>query len=324
MTRRTVLGFLLLSALLLVPAAAVSFTGNQGLTGTALLAGISGLLAGLGCGMRVGVGTSVAFGVVGTAGIAWAGEPLLAALVMALFTFAIGLTATYGRSANLILFPVTLGFLIAVPPIDNSGLIYPLWLVAVVLVVSAVYAAVLGAYLGHRLKLPEPAQMSTSRAAAYAIALALMAGFATWLVVERDLRHGGAWLIMTVLIVYRPYLQDAVKVTVQRAAGTVLGCVVAAGFGVFDAPAWLDVIVGLGLLTLALVVRAQPSRPYWQYTAIITPTIVLLEGAGSSVLDTDWQRIFYTLLGAAIAVLVELVLAPIYKRKASAVGLTKY
>jgi hypothetical protein len=274
--------------------------------------------------MRVGVIASAALGVVGAVGVLWAGEPLLAALLMAAFTLAAGLTASSGMAANLIMYPVSLGFLIAVPPVDAKGLVYPLWVIGLVLFLGGTYAALLGAYLGHRLKLPEPAQVSTTRAAAYAGALALMAGFATWLVVDRDLRHGGAWLIMTVLIVYRPYLQDALKMTLQRAGGTVLGCLIAATFAVFHAPIWLDVIAGLLLLALALAVRAEPSRPYWQYTAVITPTIVLLEGAGAGVLQTDFQRIFYTLLGAAIAVLVEVVLAPIYRHKASAGGLTKY
>ena len=90
-----------------------------------------------------------------------------------------------------------------------------------------------------------------------------------------------------------------------------------------DVPVALYVAAGVGIVA-ALTLRYTTTRPYWQYVAILTPAIVLLEGLGRSVIDTAESRLGFTLLAAGIAVGIEAVARPLYRRRATRTGATRY
>lgn len=53
------------------------------------------------------------------------------------------------------------------------------------------------------------------------------------------------------------------------------------------------------------------GRPYWHYVTFLTPAVVLVVGASSNVIATDFNRVWSTIVGAALAVGVLLVLGAI-------------
>ena len=110
----------------------------------------------------------------------------------------------------------------------------------------------------------------------------------------------------------------------ERASGTVIGFGIAIVlYAILDLPAVLYVCAAV-LMVLALVALQVQHRPYWQYVALLTPAVVLLEGGSGSVVDTALARLGFTLLGAALAVAIELALAPLARSLARRYSLDHY
>ena len=66
----------------------------------------------------------------------------------------------------------------------------------------------------------------------------------------------------------------------------------------------LIMLLAVGFMTIAMVLVMKPGTPYWQFVTFLTPAIVLLEGAGSSIVQTDVTRLGFTLLGVAVGMVV--------------------
>jgi uncharacterized membrane protein YccC len=150
---------------------------------------------------------------------------------------------------------------------------------------------------------------------AYSLVLALLVGIATWFVVELDLGHTGGWIILTILVVFQPSLGDGFRKAAYRAAGTVLGFVIAVLVGAVVTNSGLLYLIGTAFLMVAFILMLQ-ARPYWIYATVLTPAIVLLESAGTTVDEVAEQRLGATLIGVTVTVLVMLVmqaLAPFTK-----------
>ncbi len=289
-----------------------------GLAGSATvwsLGAITALLAVLAAGWRptaiVAVAMSVATAV---AGVSY-DRPWLALLVMGVSAAATGLTSRRGLSSALVMAPITVGFMLAEPPdfpIADDRLGNALVMGGVMLLATA-WGLVIGALLGRRIHLPHPAGVSKPAAIFYSVLLAMLVGVAAWFVADQQLGHGGAWLMMTILIVVQPYLKDTWSRTWQRAAGTVAGFVVAFAIATIVASTWIFVVLGLGFIVAAIAARMRPGTPYWIYVTLLTPAIVMLEGSGGSVTDTDVLRLRYTLLGTAISLGAMAVLVPLLR-----------
>jgi uncharacterized membrane protein YccC len=166
-----------------------------------------------------------------------------------------------------------------------------------------------------RSRLPQPrlTEIDHRRAAVFALTSAIVIGVSTWVVVAFDLRHGGAWFLMTILIVLQPFTKDSLTKTVYRAAGTTLGfaftMLVAA---LVSAPA---VFYAVGVVAIGMtVITFIQHRPYWHYATFLTIAVVMLEGAGSSVIDLDVQRLTATLAGSALALIATSVALPLQRR----------
>lgn len=110
--------------------------------------------------------------------------------------------------------------------------------------------------------------------------------------------HHGYWVTVTVITVMQPYTGSTFLKGLQRAAGTVLGGILAvlAATLLHDAHA----MMGLVFLTAGLSIALMPLN-YGLYTLFVTVTFVILAELGSG----DWHlsevRILDTLLGGALA-----------------------
>ena len=313
-TRSRVIGLVLVLAAIVLPGLVLTIAGRSDAAGASALAASTGLMAMLATGPRIAVPLAVLLGPASALAVLTAELPVAAAVLMGAVAAAAGLGARLHASAYLVMAPIGLAFLLAEPPRDPAG--DPLPALAVILVTagSALWAAGIAWLLvrGRHRDHAEP--MAWSRVGAFAAVLGVAVGGASAAVTALDLGHGGAWFVMTLLVVIQPYVRDAWSKTVQRAVGTVVGFALALVAGMVVGHAVVVYLVAAAFLAVALLAWQAWHRPYWQYVAMLTPAIVLFEGASTSIVDTALARLGFTLLGVAVAIALEAVAIPFERR----------
>ena len=252
----------------------------------------------------------------------FANNPWLAAGLMAISAGVVGLLEVRGLSSALALAPISVGFILAQPPSTQTP-IPPALLVGLIALVAGLYATLLSMPIQKRIKRPKLKPVTRSRAATYAVVLAAMVAVAAWFVVTFHLGHGGGWLILTIIVLVQPFVQDSFKKTIQRVAGTTIGFVFATI--VAEITKTPSVIYVVGIIAMEIAILAMlTGRPYWQYVTCLTTAIVLLEGANTSVLDTAVTRLVATITGAAAVLAVTAIAQPLAKRSALSRGQARY
>ena len=257
--------------------------------------------------------------VVQFASFAWA-----AAVILGLCAFGRGILGAKGLMGPLTMFPIALGFVLGEPPKSDVDL--PAWLFVGLVMLGMALFSTLIAFIFHKFLAPTPKSvpLEVRRARAFGLTSGILVGVAAWCVVQFNLGHSGAWMILTLIVVMQPYVQDGVKKVIQRIAGTWLGFVLAIGFGTITHSLGLLMAIGGASMILALVAMMSGKRPYWEYATLLTTAIVLMEGANSSVLQTADDRLFATLAAGVAVLLVTLAFAPIAKRHAHLAGVEHY
>lgn len=299
-----------------LPAITLGLLGLSNAVNVAILAGLSAFIACMGgTGWRTGLVIAVPFAVLAGLAVWVAPNPWLAALVLAFSAFLRGYAAKAGLHDALGMTVIALGFIVASPPTPEASIAAPLFVAAISLV-AMLWATMVMFLLRNRLHRHRHVPLDPIRVLAYSIVLALLVGVATWVVVDRDLGHTGGWVILTIVVIVQPALGAGLTKAAQRAAGTVLGFAIAIAIGSILGTGPLLYALGTAFLMAALVVMLQ-GRPYWVYAALLTPAIVLLESAGSTVDQVAKERLAATLAGVAITILVLLVLAPFAKHFAA-------
>lgn len=306
-------GILAVVAVVMLPGILIERVGLGGAASVWGFGAITAVIALLTAGVRATAGMAAALAAAATvAGLA-SDRPWLALLLMAACSAGMALTAERGLNSAFSMAPISIAFLIASPPalpsIESS--LGKALAMGGVMLAAAGWGALVVHVAGRNVHLPHPDGVTRRTARRYAAILAVLVGASTWVVVDRGLGHGGAWMIMTILIVVQPDLRDTWVRTLQRAGGTVLGFVIALATAAVIRVPWVYLILGLAFFIASLAVRSRPGRPYWLYVTLLTPAVVMLEGAQGSVIATDLERLAYTLLGvtvslAATAVLVTL------------------
>jgi hypothetical protein len=314
--RTRVLGLLLVLAAITLPGLALTALGHSEAAGVTTLAAVAGLIAMIAAGARIAVPVVALLGPASALAVAVSASPWGAALLMGAVTVGVGLTARVKVSGYLAMGPISVLFLLADPPTGTDGQALPMLLVGSVAAGSALWAAGVGWLLIRHRKRHPSAAMDWRRVGGYAAVLGTLVAVSTWVLVDRQLGHDGAWFVMTLLIIIQPYVRDAWSKTLQRAAGTIVGFALAVlTYAVFGR----DVVIYLAaavFLTLAVLVWQVWHRPYWQYVALLTPAIVLFEGASTSVVDTAVARLGFTLLAVAVALAVEAMAVAVGRRVA--------
>lgn len=241
------------------------------------------------------------------------GNAILAGVVMGATSLAFGLSCRSGANKFLVMVPITVGFIVCVPPNLATDVTANVGFVALVTLVGSLWGVGLGWVVTRRSTHQSPEPEAWSRTWAYAITLALLTGLAAAISIATNWGHAGGWFVLTVVIVFQPYLRVAAQKTFQRAGGTVVGVGIALVID-FVVP-WTPVkaIIGAALFPIAIVILIKPQYPYWAYTAVLTPGIVLLEGAATSIAITAGSRLAATFAGVALSLVAVVVLAPLYR-----------
>lgn len=289
------------------PAILMGFLGWTGGVDVAILSGLAVFIACMGgTGWRTGLAISLPFALF--AGLAdWvAPNPWLAATVLAVAAFLRGYAAKAGMHDALIMTVIALGFIVASPVPNDMPIASPLY-VTLVSLAAALWATLVIFLLRHRLHVRDHTGLDLNRVLAFSLILAILVGVATWFVVDFELGHTGGWIILTIVVIFQPSLGDGFRKAVHRAAGTVLGFVIAILCGAVLPGGALLYLVGTVFLMASFVLMLQ-GRPYWLYATVLTPAIVLLESAGSTVDKVAEERLGATLIGVVGTIVVMLVL----------------
>jgi len=263
-----------------VPAFAMGLVGWADGVNVGILAGTAVLIACLGgTGWRTGLIVSLPFALF--AGLAnWAApNPWLAAIVLAGAALVRGYAAKAGMHDALTMAVIALGFIVTSPvSVAGSLPVTSAAYVALLCLACGLWATLVIFLLRRRLHLHQHTGLDPIRVVTYSLTLAGLVGVATWFVIDLGLGHTGGWIILTILVVFQPSLGAGFKKAAARAAGTVLG-----------------------IASLLFV-------------AFLTPGIVLLDSAGSTVQLVAEQRLGATLIGVLGTVVVMLALAPLSTR----------
>jgi hypothetical protein len=307
-----------------VPPIIANALGQSAIAGALILPVMASLLPALLADVRTALFAAGGVAVGSTLAATVAGDPLLAALVMAATALLVGLACRWGHSKNLVLVPITVGFVVCVPPATAADVpVQPLLLGAASLA-AALWGTAVGSFIGRKMPKAPPQPEIWPRVWAYAIVLAILTGIAAGISVATDWGHAGGWVILTVVLVFQPYIQDSFRRTGQRAVGTVIGVISAYVIHLLLPWSTAEIIAGAALMVAAVIVAMNPKYPYWFFTALLTPAIVLLAGSSSDFTEVDISRLLATLAGAGLALAAALLLAPLYRAGAKKHGHARY
>jgi len=277
-----------------------------------ILAGLAAFLASAtGSGWSTGLRIALPFAVFVTLTVWSAPYALPAAFVLGAAAFWRGFGARLGLHNALIMSVIALGFLVTAPPKFAGTFSAPI-VAGFVALGSCIYVVAVMFLARNLLKPPPLTKLVIDRAIAFSVILALMIGTVTWCVIRFGLGHGGSWIILTILVVFQPYLGTGFKKAGQRIVGTVAGFALALVIGIFvTGGPWLYVI-GLVFFILAGSLMML-GKPYWTFVVFLTPAVVLVTSGGSTVDKTAVIRLEATSVGVLIVLAVMLALTPAAK-----------
>ncbi len=304
-----------------IPALAFTAFGWGNVSGVWMLGALTGIIATLSSSLHPAALSVVALSVAAALGVANAGNPWGAMLIMGTAAGLSGLMSARGLQSAVSMFPIGATFMVAEPPmvLMNASAAGNVIMVALLVACSGAWGMLVTGTVMRRIRFPVPDPTPPDQARVLAILLAIVVGGAAWFVADLDLGHGGAWLLMTIIVVVRPGIQTTFVMGAQRAIGTVIGFIIVIALSAFvNRPATMLAVGGI-LMGASLVMRLNPRRAYWQFMLVATPGIVLLvgaDGAKGSLLDVAVSRLGYTLIGSALGLIAMGLLIPFTRRAA--------
>jgi len=300
---KAVLGLVVVILVVMTPGLVLALVNHPAYSSVAGFGALSCLIASLVGGWRLGMMVSAPLALASGLALALADNPWSAAVLMLLVAGGAALTAHRGYAQGLTLAVITVAFVLAQPPTGAHATVGEAAQGAVIMLLSGLFAAGVGALVTRKGPVVEPEPYGWGRTLNYAIVLGLLVAVATWFVVALQLEHSGAWLLMTILVVVQPSMRDGFRKALERAVGTIVGVVIALVIGLIALPTPLVYVLAVGFLVLAVITRTQ-KKPYWEFAAFLTPAVVLLQGVKDSITSTAQERLFATLIGAGAALAV--------------------
>ena len=315
--------FILLTIVAFVPGLACTALGFQAAAGVAVLGAVTGMSAAVHGGWRIGLRAAAATGIASALATLVVGQWMAAFLLFLLIGLRLAVAGRNGMWPAYVLVPISAGFVLGEDPSVSAQPVLDAVTIGLLLAASAVFAVLVTHVALRGRTLPRATDLSPGRALAFGLTLGVLLGIAAAIVVYFQLGHTGAWTILTVSIIVQPFIQDGFTKALQRAAGTLLGFVIAILIAVAVPSTTLIYILAVlaSVISLAFLVD---QRPYWMYATALTVAIVCLEGASTSILDTARDRLIATAIGAALSLLAIAILEPFARRNAHRTGATHY
>ena len=307
-----------------VPPVVAHAAGYSSIGGALVLPVMAGLLPALLAGIRTALFASAVVSIGTAAAAMTTGDPVRSALVMGMTALITGLACRWGRSKLLVVVPITVAFAVAATPRAATDDVTNGLILGFASLASATWGMAAGWLIGRKTPKIPPHLETWQRSWAYAIVLAVLTGVAAGIAVSTQWGHAGGWFILTVVLIFQPYLQDSWQRMWQRAAGTVVGVITA--FVIHAIVPWttVELVIGLVLLVSSIPIIMNPKYPYWIFTSLLTPGIILMAGSSGDFDATALARLAATFAGAGLALVAIVLLTPVYSSAAKRHGVERY
>lgn len=293
---------LVITFLPMLPSLALAPLGWGDATGPFLLASMAALMAALFSGYQLGLLVTGGLAVMDMLALIAAPSPWWAGLVMAAGGLLYGLTARRGLTSMIVTAPIAIAFVIADPPqFQQASVLADALLLGLFVVLGGLWGTLIGVILGRKVPRKVPPVKTWRTAIPFATTIAIVTGVTIGVVVATGIGHTGAWILLTILLVVQPAMKETFQRGLERALGTALGFGITLAVALLINNATVVLIAGMVFLTVAIYVKLDPRSGYWMFTTFLTAGIVLSEGSGSNVLQLDFDRLWASLTGVAIA-----------------------
>ncbi|MBE7700113.1 FUSC family protein [Oerskovia sp. Sa1BUA8] len=169
---------------------------------------------------------------------------------------------------------------------------------------GGLWTAMVGGALTSGMRLPGPRPVPERAATYFGLALATLAGVATYVAMGWVGSPNAWWLLLTLFVVVQPYFAATLSRTVARVGGTLAGAVLAGLVAhlLSGSPGVLSVVA---LVLTGAAAWAYLKQPYWVFTLFLTPAVILQTSGGEDVvLAADLERALFTVAAALVAVAV--------------------
>lgn len=289
----------------MLPALALPPLGWSHVAGSFIIATMAGVMAAMLGGPRLGLIVTAGLAIAEMLALPAAPYAVWAGLVMGATALVYGLTSRRGLTSMISVAPVAVAFTIADPPMMEQGsMLADALALGLFVALGGAWGTAFGSFLG--LTSPHlPRQTSSWRTAVtYGVLMGIVTGMTMGVVVATGIGHTGAWIVLTILMVVQPRMDETFRKSVNRALGTALGFGIALAVGLLLKDETALLVLGMFFLTLAVYVKMDSRSKYWHFTMFLTPGIVLAEGAGGDVVATDLDRLWASFMGIAIALAV--------------------
>ena len=233
------------------------------------------------------------------------GFPLLGGLFIALATAYAGWSTRQGIDNVMRFIPVVLCFLIVNPPQQfpaQGALVNAAWSTLLMAAASLWLMATAVPLLRPEIPALDREKADVTTAAILAVVMGVVVGACTVAVLFWWPSFDGAWLMLTVLVMVQANTADTISLSRDRILGTLLGILVALALSPVEHLAVLSMLLGTLFFLASLWVLNVAHRPYWQFVALLTPAVVILDSPGRDVARVALDRLAFTLVGIAVAI----------------------
>lgn len=319
--RRSIPRVVIVLAIPLIPALAFSAFGWGSAIGVWMLGAVTGIISTLSSSVRTALVAVASLSVVAGLGVANNGNPLGSMLIMGTVAGLSGLVSVRGLQSAVSMVPIAAAFIVTQPPVVvmNASDVNNAAVVALLIACSGCWGVLVTWTVMRKIHFPAVDPTPPVHARILASMLAIVVGVAAWFVADLNLGHGGAWLLMTIIIIMRPGIRITFVTGAQRAFGTVIGFVIVIALSMVVNQPITMLVVGAVLMGTALLIRLNPRRAYWQFVLVMTPGVVLLVGADGdegSLHEVAVSRLCFTLIGSALGLIAMGLLIPFARRAA--------
>lgn len=220
------------------------------------------------------------------------------AIAVLMFVSAVLFAVTNQRSAGMLSLAPIIVILCGPGPINLSWWAAALWILA---------GGVMGAIINHVLKFDAPTVPVEKRSAwEHGVAVGVVCAVIMFWSLSNDIPHG-YWIAVTVLMALRPLADQRRETLNGRLIGTFLGAMIAL-VAVLFLPVWSAVIVAV--VCLFFLVWYSMGGAYLMQALSLTPMLLIFASLGDVErgFELTVERVIFTVVGIAVAVLLALLL----------------
>lgn len=274
--------------------------------GTMLLYGsIIGFLNTAIGGRKVGAAASAIFMLITPVAAVVGMNALAGTCLMALACMFVGTSAYWARYGGFGTILVGIAFIMASPAavldkldVGPAGTRY-LFGVLIGTAVCAFWPVVIVPFLQPTQGLPAALRNTKPDTMRYLVAITVLVSASMYYALEYARNTHGVWLPLTLIMVLKVGAQATKQRAFQRVWGTIAGAIFASVAASFIHEKWA--LIALILVALLGMSATVGREPYALFAFFLTTLVLLSVSFSEPAVEASYQRIFYTVLGSAIA-----------------------